>query len=283
MESSEETGEVEKVKYQEAEEPTEEEQSGDNFLVYGVHSNDIRRDIKKILDILEEEKDVRSERVGYVDAYSSFWVDFVLFVFTVGIMAIGAFLASARLEFFWPIMLIAITLIILYPILWYVVTFVLSIFTFGTFFKHRYLAITSTTKSDETFLSKLIVTVALRGGIFDHQTGDPEFDEWSSQALRLYRRVTYTRILAVLFGLIWGVMEIYQRVNLIPILYQIDLWPLRILMILIYIPLFIYCLHALMRIRRHYAAGDQMIYRLKYSSSRFDPEIPLSKSYDSEF
>ncbi|MCF2137754.1 MAG: hypothetical protein K9W43_11035 [Candidatus Thorarchaeota archaeon] len=254
-----------------------EEEHNKMFFIYGVHINDVKSDIRKFVQPdAEEEAELSSEQTGNILLISGFWGVFILFLFLVGAMIVGVLQGNAGADMFIVTLIISGLSIILFPILWLTVTIVFSIFTVGAFFKRRHFSIVIVDRRNETFVSKLLMAVVMRGGVFNATTDDPEFDDWVRGALRLYSRVAYLRVTAVILAVIWGILEIDQRFDLLHLVYQVDLWPFRIIMLLLFLPLILYGDLLVWKIRGHYAEGDLIIYRLKASSSRFDPDVPLS-------
>ncbi|MHA1771010.1 MAG: hypothetical protein ACTSYL_04950 [Candidatus Thorarchaeota archaeon] len=249
------------------------------FVVYGVHINDVASDIRKFVQpASEEDEDLTSERTGNISLLSGFWAILTIFLILVGAIIIGILQGNAGADAFWVVLVISFLSIILFPVLWLTVTIVFSIFTAGGFFKRRHFTVVLLAHRDEIFVSKLLMAVVLRGGVIDEKTDDPDFDEWLDRAVKLYTRVTYLRLTAVILALIWGILEIDQRFNLLHLVYQINLWPFRIVMLFVFLPILVYGAVLVWKIKGHYAEGDLIIHRLKASSSRYDPDVPLSET-----
>ncbi len=237
---------------------------------------DIRKIIKGPSDSGEE--NLHSDEVGSVTVISGLWVILLGFLFILGTILYAAFTNPTTADTFFVTLLILVLGLVLFPFLWLAVTIAFSVFTAGGFFKKRHFTLVSIDRNNAVFDSKLLMAVVLRGGAVNTHVEDPEFNDWLQRAVRFYTRITALRLIAVALGFVWAFLELDQRFDVFHLVYQLDLLPLRYVMVAIYIPLLFIGAWLVLGVKRHYAEGDLVIHRLKASSSRLDPDIPLTET-----
>ncbi len=156
-------------------------------------------------------------------------------------------------------LLIIIALMAVFAIVWAAVMIVFSIFTLGGFVRRRYRTLLMIEQPRRNLLLNVAFGVAFRGGVMDWDTGIPEYDEWKEKALSHYRALKYVRQISFLFGIIWGMNEIYNKaLNLLDPNYHYNLWPFRLMMVIIFLPLLFACPVIELRMRELYRTADPM-------------------------
>ncbi|MCF2137755.1 MAG: hypothetical protein K9W43_11040 [Candidatus Thorarchaeota archaeon] len=238
-----------------------------SFEILGVPSSAVRDDIKKFASPIEnEDGSMTSESVGEINVTS-------------GIITILAGLGSGLGGSGEGILLFLVILFIVmsvFSIVWVFVMIAFSIFTLGGFFKRRHITVVSIKKRDDSFVSKLVVASVLRGGVLYENLGDPDFDDWLQRAQKLYQKMVHIRWAGLLAGTIWGIVEIaFKGYNILHPTFHYDLWPFRILMVSLFLPMIFYSAWIELRLRRHYSEGDLVVHRLMASDPVFNPEQPL--------
>ena len=172
---------------------------------------------------------------------------------------------------------ILLVMLMAIAIVWVLVMIVFSIVTLGGFIKRRYRTVIAIEKENTEFIGKLSVLTFNRGGVANYLLNDIEYDEWMVTTFGLFKRLKDIRQLSLLFGFIWGATELGFK------LYQIlfdqtfnyNLWPLRYVMIIIFIPLILYSPILEMKFRNAFDIGEDILARLVHNYPSFNPDTPM--------
>ncbi len=173
-------------------------------------------------------------------------------------------------------LIIAVAMVMVF-IAWAIIMLVFSIFTFGGFVKRRHMCRLLIEREHRTFIGRLAVYAARRGGLLYYELGHPSYDEWYNQSRSAFNRLVWIRQLAILFGTIWGTVEIafklYQM--FIDTAFTYDLWPLRYVMVAVFVPMILYSPVVEYRIRSLLSEADEVLTRLMMEEPDLNPDNPM--------
>ncbi len=245
-----------------------------DHLVYGVSGSKI---VDAIINIDSVEK-----KDDYYETRSSGQVKVFSDIRTINIFS-GSSGAVTECEAI--LFLIILGLMLFIAIAWVAVMIVFSIVTFGGFVRRRYVTHVAVEHVNPDFLSKLSVFAIKNGGYMEYETGPPEYQDLVKQMASNYGKLTNLRQFSILLGMIWGVIEVSFKVYqmFLDPAFTYNLWPFRIAMVILFIPLIAYAPVVELRIRSTHKSGMETVDRLVNNDSKFDPSVPLfvSGSFDS--
>ena len=163
-----------------------------------------------------------------------------------------------------------------FTIVWAVVMVAFSILTVGGFLKKRYRTLFIIEKPNREFIGKIALHVFRSGGVLDYPLGNESYDEWVKRTFNLFVRLKFIRQVSLLFGFGWGFIEVAFKLN--QILYNpadYNLWPLRYVMVAIFLPLLLYSPVLEIQFKRAREIGDEIILRLLTDEQTFAPDHPM--------
>ncbi|MHA2462803.1 MAG: hypothetical protein ACXAEJ_16360 [Candidatus Thorarchaeota archaeon] len=182
------------------------------------------------------------------------------------------------------LIIIAIVMAV-FAVVWAIVMIAFSILTLGGFIKRRYRTLVVCETENREFLGKLAVLSVRNGGVLDYPFGNPQYDEWVTDTFGLFTRKKNIRQLSLALGFGWGIIEIGFKLYQIIIdqSFNYDLWPLRYVMIAIFVPLILYSPFLEMKFREAFDTGEEMIIRLVNQESSFSPDHPMNFEEEPRF
>ncbi len=169
-------------------------------------------------------------------------------------------------------------LMIMVTIVWAVVMLAFSILTIGGFLKRRYRTVVVVETMNREFLGKLAISIMRKGGVLEHHFGIPDYDEWARHLFELHVRLKRIRQVSLLFGVIWGWIEVLFKLNefIVGYVTNYDLWPLRIIMVAIFLPMLLYSPILEMQFNNAKTDGEEIVMRLLLDEPSFSPEHRMS-------
>ncbi|MFW9770046.1 MAG: hypothetical protein ACFFEM_14590, partial [Candidatus Thorarchaeota archaeon] len=151
-----------------------------------------------------------------------------------------------------------------------------SIMTLGGFYRKRYRTLVIVEKQNKEFIGKLAVLSAQDKGILQYSFGQQEYDEWAEDTFQLFNRLKYIRQASLLFGFWWAFFEVAFKLNeLILGVGGYNLWPLRYVMIAIFVPLLLYSPILEFQFRGAFNTGEEMVMRLINQEPSYSPNQPM--------
>ncbi|MFW9805112.1 MAG: hypothetical protein ACFFFK_00095, partial [Candidatus Thorarchaeota archaeon] len=158
-------------------------------------------------------------------------------------------------------------------IVWFVVMLAFSIMTIGGFFKRRFRTHLIVENENKEFIGKLAIATVQKRGVLDYTFGQVEYDDWMIHRFGLFYRLKLLRQIGIFFGFWWGLIEIAFKLNeYLMGVGGYNLWPLRYVMIAIFLPLLFYSPILEMQFRRSFAEGAEMILRLLSYEPSYSPD-----------
>jgi hypothetical protein len=173
------------------------------------------------------------------------------------------------------LLLIAIFMAV-FTIVWAVVMIAFSILTVGGFLKKRYRTLLVIEKRNREFLGKMALKIFRSGGILEYPFENESYDNWMRHSFGLFVRLKFIRQVSLLFGFGWGFIEVAFKLNQIlfnPADY--NLWPLRYVMVAIFLPLLLYSPVLENQFKRARDTGEEMVMRLLTEEQTFEPDHPM--------
>ncbi len=180
-------------------------------------------------------------------------------------------------------LIVVAVLMVLFAIVWAIVMLAFAIMTLGGFVKRRYRTRLLMEKENQELAGKLAVLAFRKGGVAKYHLGSVQYDDWVDDTFNLFVRKKYIRQISFFFGYVWGAIEIITKLNQIfldPSDY--NLWPLRIVMIAIMLPLLLYSPFLEFSIRGAFERGEEAVDRLLMEFPEFSPETKMKFSSDPE-
>lgn len=173
-------------------------------------------------------------------------------------------------------LIVIVAIMAAFTIVWAVVMIAFSIMTIGGFFRKRYRTLFIIEKENKEFIGKLAVITVQKRGVLEYPLGDQEYDDWMSQTFRKFYRLKILRQVSFFFGFCWGFIEVAFKLNQI-LLNPADynLWPLRYVMVAIFLPLLLYSPILEVQFKWAFDAGDELIMKLIDRDSSFSPNQPM--------
>ena len=161
-------------------------------------------------------------------------------------------------------------------IVWAVVMIAFSIMTIGGFFRRRFRTLVVVENENKEFIGKLAAITVQKRGVLEYPFEHREYDDWMAQAFGKFNRLKILRQASIFFGFWWGFFEIAFKLNQIlldPADY--NLWPLRYVMIAIFLPLLLYSPILEIQFRGIFDTGDEMVMRLINHEPSYSPNQPM--------
>jgi len=161
-------------------------------------------------------------------------------------------------------------------IVWAVVMIAFSIMTIGGFFKKRFRTLFVIENENREFIGKLAVITVQKRGVLEYPFGHREYDEWMVRRFGLFNRLKLIRQTSIFFGFWWAFFEIAFKLNeLILGVGGYNLWPLRYVMVAIFLPLLLYSPILEIQFRRSFESGEEMVMRLVNQEPSYSPNQPM--------
>ncbi|MHA2025196.1 MAG: hypothetical protein ACW98U_04765 [Candidatus Thorarchaeota archaeon] len=173
-------------------------------------------------------------------------------------------------------LIIVVAIMAALTIVWAVVMIAFSIMTLGGFFRKRFRTLFVIEIENKEFIGKLAAITVQKRGVLEYPFEHREYDEWMTQTFRKFNRLKYLRQISIFFGFWWGFFEIAFKLNqllLNPADY--NLWPLRYVMIAIFLPLLLYSPILEIQFRGVFHTGDEMVMRLISHEPSYSPNQPM--------
>jgi hypothetical protein len=173
-------------------------------------------------------------------------------------------------------LLIIAIIMAVFTIVWAVVMVAFSILTVGGFLKKRYRTLFVIEKPNREFIGKIAIHAIRSGGILEYPFGIEPYDDWMKRTFGLFVRLKFVRQISLFFGFGWGFIEVAYKLNQI-LYYPADynLWPLRYVMVAIFLPLLLCSPILEIQFKGHYDAGEEIIMRLLDEEQSFTPDLPM--------
>ncbi len=248
--------------------PKEKESDNEvlTILAYGVSGSSVERELENITGVKPEKKTVHTKETGHIIVMPEIHVDLG------GCGDIGSGEGAGLC------LIILAVMMALLATVWTITIIIFSIVTLGGFAKKRYRTRIIMERENLEFMGKISVLTFRRGGVLNHSLGQDQYDEWMGRTFRLFKQLKHLRQGSMGLGFAWGIVEISFK------LYQIlfdasftyNLWPFRLVMIAIFIPLILYSPILEMQFRRAFETGDENIARLITNEPSFNPDNPMS-------
>lgn len=241
--------------------------------IYGVSGGSIKSEIETITGVNPGKNAVHTKETGRVAVIPEVYITSGSCVGCDG----GGGGGCAEGEGALFCILIIIAFFAVFAIVWAVVMIAFSIMTFGGFILKRYRTIVLIEKENLEFIGKLSVIAVRKGGILKHPLGYPDYDDWVEDTFRMFNRLKLIRQVSLLLGFLWGFIEVLFK------LYQIflnptfdyNLWPLRYVMIVIFVPMLLYSPFLEFQIRYAFDMGDGIVMGLVSREPSFAPDQPM--------
>lgn len=173
-------------------------------------------------------------------------------------------------------LIIIVAVMAAFTIVWAVVMLAFSIMTLGGFFRKRFRTLFAIEIENKEFIGKLAVVTVQNRGVLEYAFDHREYDEWMGRSFRMFYRLKYLRQVSIFFGFWWGFFEIAFKLNeLILGVGGYNLWPLRYVMIAIFLPLLLYSPILEIQFRGAFNDGEEMVMRLVNQEPSYSPNQPM--------
>jgi hypothetical protein len=168
-------------------------------------------------------------------------------------------------------LIIILAVMIALTLVWVIVMFAFSIMTIGGFFKRRFRTLVIVENENKEFIGKLAVATVQKRGVLEYSFEHHEYDDWMTRAFGLFNRLKL-----IFFGFWWGFIEVAFKLNeIVTGQGGYNLWPLRYLMIAIFLPLLLYSPILEMQFRGIFETGEETILRLTSHEPSYSPDQPM--------
>jgi len=148
--------------------------------------------------------------------------------------------------------------------------------TIGGFFKKRFRTLVVIEEQNREFIGKLAVVTVQKGGVLEYPFGHREYDEWIKHAFGKFNRLKHLRQVSIVIGFCWGFIEVAYKLNeLVFGVGGYNLWPLRYVMVAIFLPLLLYAPFLEIQFRGIFNMGEEMTMRLLNEEPSFSPTQPM--------
>jgi hypothetical protein len=235
--------------------------------VYGISASSIKNGVKEITGINPGNDTVETRETGRIAVMPE--------VYTILHACDGGGGGGSECDIICFVILLVMLMAI--AIVWVVVMIVFSIFTLGGFIKRRYRSLVVIERDNPEFIGKLSVLAFNRGGIANYTLNDEVYDEWMASTFDLFKKLKYIRQLSLFLGFIWGATELGFKLYQIAFdpTFNYNLWSLRYVMIIIFIPLIFYSPILEMKLKNAFETGDDIVVRLLNNRPKFNPDTPM--------
>ena len=173
-------------------------------------------------------------------------------------------------------LIIIFAVMIALTIVWVIVMFAFSIMTIGGFFRRRFRTLVIVENENKEFIGKLAMMTVQKRGVLEYPFDYLEYDDWMIRAFGMFNRLKHIRQVSLFFGFWWGFIEVAFKLNqmfLNPADY--NLWPLRYVMIAIFLPLLLYSPILEIQFRGIFHTGEEMVMRLTNYEPSYSPNQPM--------
>ncbi|MHA1908389.1 MAG: hypothetical protein ACW98Y_13905 [Candidatus Thorarchaeota archaeon] len=246
--------------------------SWSSVLFYGVSASSVRSDIDTVTGKQSGKFGVKTEETGTVFAQSE-----VTGGSGSGYCDCSCSGGGGDGEAY--LLIVIAVLMILFAIVWAIVMLAFAIMTLGGFVKRRYRTRLVIEKENKELIGKLAVLTFRKGGVAKYQLGSVQYDDWADDTFTLFVRKKYIRQISFFIGYIWGAIEIITKLNQILIdPADYNLWPVRIVMIAIMLPLLLYSPFLEFSIRGAFETGGEAVDRLIMEHPIYSPESQMKYS-----
>ncbi len=238
--------------------------------VYGVSGGTIKKEIKVITGINPENDAVYTKETGRVSVTPE------IYITTGGCTDFGGGGGGGEGALFCIILIIAMFAV--FAIVWAVVMIAFSIMTFGGFVRKRYRTLVLLEKENTEFIGKLSIMIFRKGGVLMHPLGHPDYDGWVADTFRMFNRLKLIRQLSLVLGFLWGFIEVafkLYQIILAPT-FNYNLWPLRFVMIAIFVPLLLFSPILGFQLRDAFDMGEEIVMGLVSREPFFSPDRPMA-------
>ncbi len=173
-------------------------------------------------------------------------------------------------------LIIIASIMIALTIVWAIVMIAFSIMTIGGFFKRRFRTLVIVERKNKEFIGKLAMITVQKRGVLEYPFEHVEYDDWMTRTFGMFNRLKHLRQVSLFFGFWWGFIEVAFKLNQI-LLNPADynLWPLRYVMIAIFLPLLLYSPILEIQFRGIFDTGDEMVMRLTNHEPSYSPNQPM--------
>ena len=246
---------------------SKEKESDNDFLVilaYGVSSSSVEKELENITGVKPESKTVHTKETGHIVTMPEIYLG-------VGAADFGVGEGAAII-----LVIIAIMMAV-FATVWTVVMILFSVVTLGGFIRRRFRTRVIMERENLEFIGKLSVLTYRRGGVLNYSLGQDQYDGWMGQTFSLFKQLKILRQGSMGLGFVWGLIEVgFKLYDLFDPLFDYNLWPFRIVMTMIFIPLILYSPILEMKFRRAFETGDENIARLIINEPSFNPDNPMA-------
>jgi hypothetical protein len=177
-------------------------------------------------------------------------------------------------------LIIVAILMIMVAVVWAVIMIAFSILTVGGFLKRRYRTVVVLEKQNREFIGKLAISIFRKGGVLEYPFGHEGYDKWNRRTFSLHMRLKNIRQVSLFFGIGWGWIEVLFKFNELLVghitNYGPTIFPLRLVMVAIFIPLLLYSPILEIQINNAYRDGEEMVVRLLNEEYAFSPDHAMS-------
>ncbi|MGY5880142.1 MAG: hypothetical protein RTV31_07825 [Candidatus Thorarchaeota archaeon] len=176
-------------------------------------------------------------------------------------------------------LIIIAVLMIMVAVVWAVIMIAFSILTIGGFLKRRYRTIVVIERLNREFLGKLAISIFRKNGVLQYPFGHEGFDDWTNHSFNLHVRLKRIRQVSLFFGIGWGWIEVLFKVNELLVGYVTNyadtIFPLRLVMVVIFVPLVLYSPILEMQFNNAHKDGEEMVMRLLHEEQSLSPDHPM--------
>ncbi|MFW9982758.1 MAG: hypothetical protein ACFFE3_12700 [Candidatus Thorarchaeota archaeon] len=241
--------------------------------VYGISGSTIKKEIENITGVNPGKNAVYSRETGRVSVTSEIYSSNAL---SGGGDCSGCGGSGDCGEGAIICLIVIGAIMIAITIVWAVVMFAFSIMTVGGFFRKRFRTLVVIEKENKEFLGKLAVMTVQKRGIMQYPIGHPQYDEWMNQVFKKFGRLKILRQISIFLGFCWGFIEVAFKLNeLVFGVGGYDLWPLRYVMITVFLPLLLYSPILEIQFRGAFEKGDELVMRLVNEKPSYSPNQPM--------
>jgi hypothetical protein len=239
--------------------------------IYGISGKSVKGEIESITGVNPGKNAVYTKETGRVSVLPEIYV-------TTGDPCTGCSGGgggSGEGELFCIILVAAIFAV--FAIVWAVVMIAFSIMTIGGFITRRYRTLVLVEIPNQEFIGKLSVMSARKGGVLKHALGYPDYDDWAEDTFTLFKRLKYSRQVSLFLGFWWGFIEVAYKLYQIILnpAFDYNLWPLRYVMVAIFVPLLLFSPILECQLRGAFQMGEEMAMRLINREPSFSPDHPM--------
>ena len=247
---------------------------GVKIRVYGVSANSVKESIGELTEVNPKKKAVLTRETGRICAESEIRSGSGLGGCDCNCSGGG----SGDGEGLVIVLIIIAVLMIMVTIIWAVIMIAFSILTVGGFLKRRYRTVVIIEIMNREFLGKLAILIFRNGGVLEYPFGHEGYDDWMKRSFKLHVRLKHIRQVSLFFGIGWGWIEVIFKLNqvLLDPTFNYDLWPLRFVMIAIFLPLLLYSPVMEIQFDNARRDGEEMVMRLLNEEYSFSPDYRMN-------